>query len=191
MRMRQIASLAILTFGFSALVAAAPVPRPSPDLVIVEPSGKEIPLSSLKGDVVVIEFLLVGCARCQRIAQTLSTLNSELGPRGFHPIGIAFDVGINGLALNSFAQRFKVNYPVGYTTSDKVDSYLGRAITERFQVPQIVVIDRAGVIRAQSRPVGEANLEDEAYLRNLLDALLKEAAPAGKAGETISAPTNG
>jgi hypothetical protein len=191
MRMRQIASLAILTFGFSALVAAAPVPRPSADFVIVEPSGNEIPLSSLKGDVVVIEFLLVGCARCQRIAQTLSTLNSELGPRGFHPIGIAFDVGINGLALNSFAQRFKVNYPVGYSTSDRVDSYLGRAITERFQVPQIVVIDRAGVIRAQSRPVGEASLEDETYLRNLLDALLKEAAPAGKAGEAMSTPTNG
>jgi hypothetical protein len=30
------------------------------------------------------------------------------------------------------------------------------------------------MIRAQSQPNGEKNLEDETYLRNLLDTLLKE-----------------
>jgi hypothetical protein len=62
-----------------------------------------------------------------------------------------------------------------------VDSYLGRALSERFQVPQIVVIDRKGIVRAQSRPVREVNLEDENYLRNLIGSLLKEAAPAATA----------
>jgi hypothetical protein len=37
-----------------------------------------------------------------------------------------------------------------------------------------VVIDREGIIRAQSRPIGETSLENETYLRNLVDTLLKE-----------------
>ncbi|HKV42302.1 MAG TPA: hypothetical protein VJX67_24075, partial [Blastocatellia bacterium] len=67
--------------------------------------------------------------------------------------------------------------PVGYTTSGNVDSYLGRAPAERVGAPQIVVIDRKGVIRAQSRPVGEKNLDDETYLRKLISGLLNEGGP--------------
>jgi len=44
-------------------------------------------------------------------------------------------------------------------------------------VPQIVVIDRQGIIRAQSRAIRESSLEDENYLRNLIDGLLKESKP--------------
>jgi hypothetical protein len=47
-------------------------------------------------------------------------------------------------------------------------------------VPQIVVIDREGVIRAQSGRSGDPNLENENYLRNLIDSLLKEGAQTGK-----------
>src|SRR5258708_14440216 len=112
--------------------------------------------------------------------------------RGFRSIGIAFDNGISEPAVRSFVQRLKLNYPVGYTTSDQVDRYLGRAMTVRFQVPQVVVIDRAGVIRAQSRPSGETNLTDEAYLRNLVGELLDEGVPLGKSEKPIvpSQPSN-
>ncbi len=79
-----------------------------------------------------------------------------------------------------------VTYPVGYTSSEKVDSYLGRSGMERFRVPQMVVIDRAGVIRTQSPGRGDPNLENENYLRNLIDSLLKEGAPAGNRKKTTS-----
>ena len=65
---------------------------------------------------------------------------------------------------------------------------IGRDATERLQVPQIVVIDRKGVIRAQSRPVRELNLEDENYLRNLIDTLLKESTPATSKSRTVLSP---
>ncbi|HEX9490429.1 MAG TPA: TlpA disulfide reductase family protein [Stellaceae bacterium] len=189
MRRRTTAILTILlAFCLPSLLAAAPVPRQSPDFVIVEPSGKETLLSSFRGKVVVLEFLLVGCRRCVSAAQTIDKLHRELAPRGFQPIGIAIDNGISRLSVNNFVQVLQLTYPVGYTTSGKVDSYLGRAMTERFQVPQIVVIDRAGVIRAQSRPVGEANLLDESYLRTLIDGLLREGAPAGNTEKTTAAP---
>ncbi len=188
MRMGNLTPLALfLALGVSALVATAPVPRKSPEFTIVEPSGKQTLLSSFKGKVVVIEFLLTNCPRCRRVAQTITKLHRELGPRGFQPIGIAFDNNISGAAVAEFVRSFKVSYPVGYTSSEKVDSYLGRSAAERLRVPQIVVIDRAGVIRAQSRPQGESNLENENYLRNLIDSLLKESAPAGNPKKTTSA----
>ena len=188
MRMRDIASLAILlALGFPA-VAAPPVLRDSPEFTIVDPSGNTTPLSSFKGQVVVIEFLLIQCPSCLRVAQMINKLHGEMAGRGFRSIGIAFDDGISEPAMRSFVQLLKINYPVGYTTSDQVDRYLGRAPIVRIQVPQVVVIDRAGAIRAQSRPSGEANLTDESYLRNLVRELLDEGVPPGKSEKSTVPP---
>jgi len=185
--MRKLIPLALsLALGISPLVATAPVPRKSPEFTIVEPSGKETQLSSFKGKVVLIEFLLTNCPHCMRVSQTLTTLHKELGPRGFQPIAIAFDVNITGAGVTSFARRFGITYLMGYTSSDKVDSYLGREPADRLQVPQIVVIDRGGVIRAQSRPRGDPNLEQENPLRYLIDTLLKEAPPADNTNKSTS-----
>ncbi len=179
MSIRKLTTLAVLlAICFSSASAMRPVPRKSPDLMIVEPSGKQTRLSSLRGKVVMVEFFLTNCPRCQRVEGTITKLYKELGSRGFQAIGVAFDKGINGPIGTDLVQRLGITYPVGYASSDKVDSYLGRQPMERFRVPQIVVIDRRGVVRAQSRPTGEKNLEDENYLRNLLDSLLKEKAPA-------------
>ncbi len=188
MRMRDIASLAILlALGFPA-VAAPPVLRDSPEFTIVDPSGNTTPLSSFKGQVVVIEFLLIQCPSCLRVAQMINKLHGEMAGRGFRSIGIAFDDGISEPAMRSFVQLLKINYPVGYTTSDQVDRYLGRAPIVRIQVPQVVVIDRAGAIRAQSRPSGEANLTDESYLRNLIRELLDEGVPPAKSEKSTVPP---
>jgi len=168
-----------LALGALALIAAAPVPRTSPDLTYTEPSGKPAQLSSFKGKVVVIEFLLTRCPHCWRVAQTITKLHKELGPRGFQPLGIAFDNGIGGPVVKDFAGPAGVTFPVGFTTADQVDRYLGREAQERVQVPQLVVVDRAGTLRAQSRPTGETSLEDAAYLRDLIDRLLKESVPGG------------
>jgi peroxiredoxin len=180
MRMRDIASVVILlVLGFPP-VAAAPVPRESPEITAIGPSGETMALSSFKGQVVVIEFLLYRCAGCLRVAQTINKLHGEMAGRGFRPIGIVFDDGVGEPLVRDLARLLKLDYPVGFTTSDQVDRYLDRPTVVRFQVPQVVVIDRAGMIRAQSRPSGEANLIDEAYLRNLVRELLEEGALPGK-----------
>ncbi len=128
-----------------------------------------------------IEFLFLGSQHCLRVAITMNKLYSELGARGFQPVGVAF--GPNADAANTYltAQTLKLAYPVGYTDSDSVDTYLSRGKDEVLNIPQVVVIDRAGMIRAQSggRP-GDPNLEQENPLRYLINALLKEAPPAKK-----------
>jgi peroxiredoxin len=178
MRVQKLAgTVSCLAAAALWLVAAAPVPRQAPAFAYLDAEGREAQLSSFKGKVVVVELLLTRCPHCWRLAQTIAKVHHDLGARGFQPISIAFDNDSSGPRVRDFAANAKIGYPVGYTTADKVDAFLGRQEKERFQVPQLVVIDRAGVIRAQSSPTGEVKLEDEATLRGLLDGLLKEAVP--------------
>ena len=165
-----------------ALAASAPsitvVPRKSPDFTIVEPSGKETTLSSFKGKVVVIEFLFLKSLHCIRAAQTLNRLHRDLGNQGFQAVGIVFGPDADVQRVNYLVEDFKLTFPVGYANLDKVDSYLARESNEILNIPQIVVIDRAGVIRAQSgKKGGNPTLENESSLRSLIDSLLKEEAP--------------
>jgi peroxiredoxin len=72
-------------------LASRPLSRKSPEYTISEPSGKTRLLSNFQGKVVVLEFFFVASQHCLRVAETLNKLQTDLGPRGFQPIGIAFD----------------------------------------------------------------------------------------------------
>jgi hypothetical protein len=48
----------------------------------------------------------------------------------------------------------KLTYLVGYSSKSDVDSYPGRSRNQVLNIPRIVVIDRAGMIRASSVGVG-------------------------------------
>jgi thiol-disulfide isomerase/thioredoxin len=184
----------VLTLSGFAMAAPPPgVARKSPELNIAEPSGKTILLSSLKGKVVVIEFLFIQSDHCIRVARTLNRLNSELGALGFQPVGIVFDppngAGTGGRLIPALVNALKLSYPVGYATKSEVDRYLGRAGKEILNIPQMIVIDRAGVIRASSGGAGgNPGLEDADSLRAMIDGLLKEEAARGKSAETGSGP---
>jgi peroxiredoxin len=192
MSMQKIASLAlILTLAASALaVPPTVVPRKAPEFTIHEPSGKTTLLSSFKGKVVLIEFLFVRSQHCLRVVQTMNKLNKELGARGFQSIAIAFGPNSDGAVITHLVDYFKLTYPVGYTSADKVDSFLGREGNEILKIPQMVVIDRSGMIRAMSGTKGDPKLEAENSLRPLLDGLLKESPPVNSPPKTSSDSRN-
>jgi len=188
--MRKITSvLVLLATAIPGLaVLPAPMPRRSPELTIYEPSGKTTLLSAFRGKVVVIEFLFIASPHCLRVAQTLNRLEQELGPRGLQSVAVAFPApgsDANGPLVTYIVHDLKLTYPVGYTDSTSVDKYLERGRADVLNIPQVVVIDRSGMIRAQSgaKP-GDPKLEDEASLRKLLDPLLKENPPSDNAAKT-------
>jgi hypothetical protein len=83
--------------------------------------------------------------------------------------------------LPAVVDSLKLTYPLGYAQKDAVDSYLGRSGNEILNIPQVVVIDRAGMIRATSGGRGgDPALEDESSLRNLIEGLLNEGAAGRK-----------
>jgi peroxiredoxin len=180
--MRALLTIIVLLAVTTTNLAAppAPLPRKSPDFTINEPGGKTIMLSSFKGKVVVIEFLFLGSQHCRRVAATLNKLNSELNSRGLQVISIAF--GPEADAANTYlvTKTLRLAYPVGYANANQVDSYLARGKDDVLNVPQVVVIDRMGMIRAQSGPKpGDPKLENEDSLRALLQSLLKETSEPG------------
>jgi hypothetical protein len=185
MTMRKFASTC-LAFVLAAATLGIPsptVPRVSPELIINQPSGRTTLLSSYKGKVVMMEFLFLRSEKCLNLAKTMNKLNQELGPRGFQPVAIAFPApqsDANAALVGYMANYFKLSYPVGYTTKDNVDQYLGRQEKEFLRIPQIVIIDRKGMIRAQTG-MDNPQLENENSLRALIDGLLKEGATTGAA----------
>jgi hypothetical protein len=67
-------------------------------------------------------------------------------------------------------------FPVGSAPPQTVLDFLGFSIMDRYSVPQVAVIDKKGMIRAQSPIGGDPNLQDPTFLRNLINNLLAEGA---------------
>ena len=169
--------IAILPITVSLVAwAKPPVPRPAAELTIEEPSGKKTLLSKQKGDVVLVQFLYTTCTHCQATAEVFSKLQKELGPRGLRVFGVAFndEVQSNPGVVRDFVTAHNVTFPIGVATRDMVMSYLGISVMSRFAVPQILVVDRKGIVRAQSEFMSSPELQDEAYMRSFLEGLLKE-----------------
>jgi peroxiredoxin len=187
MRPRKLALLiGFLTLTSSTLLSNTPIPRKSPEFTISEPLGKQMSLSSFKGKVVVIGFLFMNSEHCLRVARTLNALQGELGQRGLQSVGVVFGPNADEQHVVYTVDYLKLAYPVGFTTSAKVDSFLGRTGNEILSIPQVVVIDRAGTIRASSgRRPGDPKLEEQNYLRDLIDSLLKEDLPTTTAKKKI------
>lgn len=180
--------LAIILAVSGLALASVPIPSKSPEFTISVPSGKITLLSSFKGKVVVIEFFFIKSEHCLRVAQMLNELNDELSPRGFQAVGVVFDppsprpvdTNVTGQMVSYVVDSFKLRYPVGYATKWDVDAYLGRTGNEVLNIPQVVVIDRTGTIRAASGGRGgDPKLEDKEFLRALINGLLQEGTSGG------------
>ena len=63
----------------------------------------------------------------------------------------------------------------------------GLSVLDRWVVPQVAIIDRKGNIVAQSAATGTPELQDEAFLRNFLDKLVKEGGATGSAAPAAKA----
>ena len=118
--------------------------------------------------------MFVNSPHCVRLAQMLSELQGKLGPAGFQAVAVAFGPHADQALLGHVSERLQLTYPMGSATSESVDAYLGRTGTEVLKIPQIVVVDRKGMIRAQSDIKGTAELQDMTGLRPQIEKLLKE-----------------
>lgn len=159
--------LIALLAGALTLQAQGPVPRPAPELKIVEASGKTMMLSRLRGRVVLLAFISTQCPHCQKASVIFEQLSHEF-PGRLQVAEVAFDEGGNTAA---FAKKFSLSFPVGAATSDQVHDFLGLERGARLGTPQVVAIDGHGLIRAQSERLGSPLLQTHDYLRQLIEAM--------------------
>jgi peroxiredoxin len=178
--MDKLTRRAALALGASAaafrlpLIAAPTLPRTAPELVMRRGSGELILLSKCKGKVVLLELLLTTCPHCQHCAQVVQKVWEEYQSRGVLALGAA----VNDEARNDLL-RFEIlsgaKFPIG--VSDRVQAYkFLQADMNAGPVyfPQLVFVDRQGMIRAQYEGSDEFFRDEEQNIKNMLEMLLKE-----------------
>jgi peroxiredoxin len=173
----------LLRFAAAALAAitlsAADIPRTAPEFQIRMTNGKDLLLSSFKGKVVVLEFLLTTCPHCQKASQTMDRLHRELGAQGMQPLGVAINDMAN-IMVDDYVKQFNLGYPVGFSPREPVLNFLQHPVMLSLMMPQIVIIDRQGVVRYQYAGDNPFFENEEKNLREILLPLLKPAAAPAK-----------
>lgn len=177
---------ALAIIGITAF-AAAPVPRKAPELEIVDYNGKHLLLSSYKGKVVVLQFLLTTCQHCQAFSQMLNRFQAQYGPRGFQALGAAVNEATPQMA-REYAALYAQGFPVGPLPRETLLGFMGISVMDHFGLPQIAVIDRKGQVREQtSSDINQLQpLQEEAHIRPLIEQLLAE----GPATKMTKAPAS-
>jgi peroxiredoxin len=171
-----------------APLIAAQIPRPAPEFPIRLVDGHRLSLSQYRGKVVVLAFVQTTCPHCQHLSVLLNRMYKEYAPRGFQVLGVAFNP-MATLLVPDFVKQLDLSFPVGVGLHEEVESYLQHPAMEILYVPQLVFIDRKGIIQAQYAGQDDFFKEpaDEANLRQQIEALLKPPAARPAASKTGTA----
>ncbi len=172
----------MLACGLALAAAALPgatVPRPAPELAIKLPTGEQLLLSQFRGKVVAVEFLLTTCPACQEASRLLEKLYKEYGPRGFQPIGVAFN-DMAMMLVPDYIRDQHLTFPVGVGTRQSVLDFLQHSPMMRMLVPQLVFVDRKGIIRAQYAADDPFFSDKEKNMRLQIESLLAEGSSGAK-----------
>ena len=173
--------------ALSQALPGLPPLRTAPELSFKLPGGEKRELSHYKGKVVALEFIQTTCPHCQEAAKVMSTLQRELGPKGFQALDVAVNTTDEAL-IKQFILDQRVVFPVGWIDAGSprdnvmvLMNFMGMTASDRPQVPQQVLIDREGMIRYQTPPSGDATALEESTLRGrLLEILGQAGAPRPK-----------
>jgi len=184
---RRIAT-AVLCLSFTlSLARAATIPRHSPEFAVNQNNGRQILLSSYKGKVVALIFILTYCPHCQKTVGMLSKLQEEYASRGFQVLASAIE-DMAAMAVPDFIKRYNPPFPVGFNDRNSVLDYLQHPVMNRLLMPQLAFIDKTFTIRSQYAGDDKFFGDDqEKNLRAQVEALLKEGGtPTTKKGTSAA-----
>jgi hypothetical protein len=133
-------------------------PRPAPRLNLLEPC---------RGRVTVAAFIVTGCAHCQ--AFTRRVMEPLYQSKQICAVAVAFDQDAD---TGRFSNDQGLTFPVYKLERKVVREFLGLTGPDRtLGTPQVVVIDKAGMIRAQSAAAGSPLLLQPAVIREIVERL--------------------
>lgn len=82
------------------------------------PEGGELPMDSLRGRPLVLNFWATWCAPCVRELPELDRFHRDYGPRGWRVVGLAID---GAAPVRDFLRRVPVGYPIGLAGLEGAD----------------------------------------------------------------------
>lgn len=140
MRIKRIFLFLILSVFLAGGAQAAEVSGPAQDFTLKARSGKNIKLSELRGQVVMINFWASWCGPCRQEMPLLDDLYKQYKDYGFTLLGINVDENRDA------AQKLLSQVPVTFTILFDPTS----SVTELYKVdamPSTILIDRDGNMR--------------------------------------------
>jgi DsbE subfamily thiol:disulfide oxidoreductase len=132
------AVLAIASTGVAA--ALPPVGKPAPDFAAKSDSGRNVRLSELRGQVVLINFWASWCSPCRQELPLLSKIYSQYRGAGFALLAV--NVDDNRKDAESMLKRLGLKFPTLFDGNKKVAKLYGVDT-----MPATLVIDRDGRVR--------------------------------------------
>jgi cytochrome oxidase Cu insertion factor (SCO1/SenC/PrrC family) len=168
--------ITVLFFTFLFVVAlgitsAQSSLRKSPELAFNVPSQGPRLLSQYRGKVVALEFILTTCPHCQAASKVMNRLQERYGSQGFQSIDVAIDPNAD-LLVEDFSKDHQAAFPVGWVRLEQMMTYM--EFQDRPVVPQLVLIDRAGVIHYQTPRQGDPDSMKEEVITKRIEELLRK-----------------
>jgi thiol-disulfide isomerase/thioredoxin len=129
-------------------------------------------LSSLLGKVVILDIFSSRCPHCYDHAPHMAEIYTRYRQRGLTILGLATDNQDRVADVQSFMGATKVNYPVGFLTSEVVAYFMD---SRNHGVPQMILFDAKG--KMVKRLVGWSEKTGE-ELSAAIESLLPKAGTA-------------
>lgn len=121
-------------------VSAETIDKPAPDFVLKSNQGKNVRLSELRGEVVLLNFWATWCGPCRQEMPELDALHQRYKDMGFTVLGI--NVNENSSDADEMLSENPVSFPVLYDASSQVSELL-----DVDAMPTTILVDRDGTMR--------------------------------------------
>ena len=135
-------------------------------------SGETLQLSSLNGQVVLLDIFSSKCPHCIEHAPHVAELYNIYRQKGLAVLGLATDQPDRAEDVTSFIGTARIAYPVGFLTAEVIVYFLDR---RNHGVPQMVLFGRDG--KMAKRIIGWGPDNDK-ELRAAIEAELAKPAPS-------------
>ena len=169
--------IAILLFLGPAISAAeetSKAPRPAPYFILPTWDGKVLKSTSLKGQVVLMDFFQTWCPDCQETSPKLQKLYDQYKEKGLMVVGISHDRD-GATSIEPFVKKYGITYPILIGDLSIAVSYIG--VTPQkpsFRIPYVFLIDRKGNIVGEYEEGTHKETMDIPFLEGRIKKLLAE-----------------
>ena len=137
---------------------------PAPDFNLGARGGKNLALSQLRGQVVMINFWATWCGPCRQEMPLLEQMYKKYRPMGFTLLGVNVEPDPSG--AENWLKETPVSFPILFDRENRVSKLYNVS-----GMPSSVLIDRKGNVRYLHR--GYKPGDENTYL-NHIRALVKE-----------------
>jgi len=164
----------ILTRGDGASDTSPRVGQPVADFTLPDLQGRQVRLSSLRGNVVFVNVWATWCQPCVDEMPTIQRLYDQMQARGLEVLAVSLDP-LGAQIIEPFMRKYQLSFPVLLDTKSHIEKLYGTT-----GVPESFVIDKSG--RLVEKVIGPRNWADPQIIAMFQRLLAEPPAPPQNQG---------